>query len=117
MQLLGEFYDLKSNFLESEENIIKDIEGRTIEEKTTNVINWFMHNDVSDKPKTSTPFDSKMVDTVEGNKHQKEAKKGSYEDKERQKAISITSTQDEDYMQKSLRCRIRMLVGYGENDK
>ena len=25
--------------------------------------------------------------------------------------------QEEDYMQKSLGCRIRMLVGYGENDK
>ena len=37
MQLLGEFYDLKSKLLESEENIIKDIEGRTIEEKTTNL--------------------------------------------------------------------------------
>ena len=46
MQLLGEFYDLKSKLLESEENI-ENIEGRTIEEKTTNVINWFMFNDVS----------------------------------------------------------------------
>ena len=72
MQLLGEFYDLKSKLLESEENIIKDIEGRTIEEKTTNVINWFMFNDVSNEPKTSTLFDSKTVDTVKGGKHQKE---------------------------------------------
>ena len=33
MQLLGEFYDLKSKLLESEENIINDIQGKTIEEK------------------------------------------------------------------------------------
>ena len=57
------------------------------------------------------------MDTVKGTKHQIEAKKGSYEDKERQKAISIASTQAEDYKQKSLSCRIRMLVGYGKNDQ
>ena len=33
MQLLGEFYDLKSKLLESEERIINDIQGKTIEEK------------------------------------------------------------------------------------
>ena len=59
-----------------------------------------MYNDVSNKPKTSTLFDSKTVDKVKRRKHQKEAKKGSYEDKVRQKTISIVSTQEEDYMQK-----------------
>ena len=54
MQLLGEFYDLKSKLLESEENIINNIEGKTIEEKTSNIIKWFMHNEVSDKPKNVT---------------------------------------------------------------
>ena len=71
LQLLGEFYDLKSKLWESEENIINDTKGRTIEEKTTNVINWFMFNDVSNEPKTSTLFDSKTVDTVKGGKRQK----------------------------------------------
>ena len=51
MQLLGEFYDLKSKLLESRERIIHDIQGKTIEEKMSNIINWFMHNEVADKPK------------------------------------------------------------------
>ena len=72
MQLLGQFYDLKSKLLESEENIIKNIEGRTIEEKTTNVINWFMHNEVSDKPKSSTSFDSKAEEVIKRTKLLKE---------------------------------------------
>jgi len=59
MELLGVFYDLKSQLLENEEHIIEDIEGRTIEEKTTFVINWFIHNEIPDKPKSSTYFDSK----------------------------------------------------------
>ena len=42
MELLGEFYDLKSNLLESEEKIINDIQGKTIEEKTSNIIKWLM---------------------------------------------------------------------------
>ena len=53
MQLLGEFHDLKSKLLENEEEVVNEIEGRTIEGKTTNIIKWFMHNDVSDKPKHS----------------------------------------------------------------
>ena len=76
-----------------------------------------MFNEVSNEPKNSTFFDSKTVETVRGGKHQKETKKRSYEDKERQNNISIASTQEEDYMQKSIGCRIRLLVGYGDNDK
>ena len=64
MELLGVFYNLKSQLLENEEHIIKDIEGRTIEEKTTNVINWFMHNKMPDKPKSPTSFDSKAEKAV-----------------------------------------------------
>ena len=61
--------------MESKENIIKDIDGRTIEEKTTNVIKWCMHNDVSYKQKSTTSFDSKAVNTVKETKLQKEATK------------------------------------------
>ena len=53
MKLLSEFYDLKSKLLESEEKIINDIQGNTIEEKTSNIINWFMHNEVTEKPKSN----------------------------------------------------------------
>ena len=80
MKLLGEFYDLKSKLLESEENIIKYIEGRSIEEKTINIINWFIFNDVSNEPKTSILFDSRNVDTINSGKHQKGTKKISYAD-------------------------------------
>ena len=33
MKLLGEYYDLKSNLLESEEKIVNDIKGKMIEKK------------------------------------------------------------------------------------
>ena len=59
MQLLGEFYDLYSKMLESEERIINDIEGKTIEEKTSNIFQWFMHNEVTDKPKSNLSSKSK----------------------------------------------------------
>ena len=38
MQLLGEFYDLKSKLLESEENIVREIQGNPTEEKPFNII-------------------------------------------------------------------------------
>ena len=59
MELLGEFHELKSQLLENEEHMIKDIEGNTIEERTMNLITWFMHNDISDtsdKPKSTIFF-------------------------------------------------------------
>ena len=54
MQLLGENYDLKSKLLESEEKIVDDMKGKTIEEQNSNIIKWFMHNEIPDKP-TNTP--------------------------------------------------------------
>ena len=65
-------YILKSKLLESEENKIDEIEGRTMEEKTTNIIKWFMHKDVSEKSKSSTSFDSKVVDTSQATKYEKQ---------------------------------------------
>ena len=59
MKLLSEFYDLKSKLLESEEKIINDIQGNSIEEKTSNIINWFMHNEVTNKPKSNPSSTSK----------------------------------------------------------
>ena len=96
MKLSGEFYDLKSELLESKENIIKDIERWSIEEKTTNIINWFMFHDISNEPKTSNLF---------------WFKKRSYEAEERQKSISIASTQDEEHMQKLLLAELRCKWG------
>ena len=98
MKLLGEFYDLKSELLESKENIIKDIEGWSIEEKTTNIINWFMFHDISNEPKTSNLF---------------WFKKRSYEAEERQKSILVASTraQEEEHMQKLLLAELRCKWG------
>ena len=38
------------SLLESEEKIVNDMKGKTIEEKISNIIKWFMHNEISDKP-------------------------------------------------------------------
>ena len=54
IKLLGEFYDLKSDLLVSEEAIINDIKGKTIKEETLNIIKWFIHNEIPDKP-VNTP--------------------------------------------------------------
>ena len=59
MKLLSEFYDLKSKLLESEEKIINDIQGNSIEEKTSNIINWFMHNEATNKRKSNPSSISK----------------------------------------------------------
>ena len=75
-----------------------------------------MYNDVSNKPKTSTLFDSKTVDTVKGRKHQKKAKTGSYKDKVRQKLSQLYPRKKKTTCKKS-GCRIRMLIGYGDNEK
>ena len=48
-------------------------EGSTTEEKTSNIIKWFIHNDASHKPKRLTPLDSNVMDNIKGKKHQKEA--------------------------------------------
>jgi len=79
-QLLGEFYDLKSKLFESKDNIVNDIQGKTIEEKPASIIKWFMHNTVADKPRYKPSCKSKR-------------KRGKIDDKEKQKAISIELTQ------------------------
>ena len=43
MQTLGEFYDLKSNTLEKEENIIGNIQGNTTEERTFKIVKWIFY--------------------------------------------------------------------------
>jgi hypothetical protein len=59
MKPLSEFYDLKSKLLENEEKIINNIQGNSIEEKASNTINWFIHNEVKDKPKSNHSSTSK----------------------------------------------------------
>ena len=83
--------------MESEENIINDIQGKTIEDKTSNIIKQFLHNEVSDKPRIQLLLIQRC------------------DDKEKQKAILIESTQEDDSNLPSVGCRIRMLVGYREN--
>ena len=61
-----------------------------------------MHNKVSDKPRYKPSSKSKQ-------------KKEKFDDKEKQKAISIESMQEDENNLPSVGCRIRMLVGYGEN--
>ena len=75
MELLGVFYDLKSQLLENEEHIIKDIEGRIIEEKTSNAINWFIHNEIPDKSKKQLLLILKLKRQLkERNRKKKQAK-------------------------------------------
>ena len=59
MKLLSEFYDLKSKLLESEEQIVQQMQGNSIEEKTWNIIDWFMHATVREKPITTPSSKSK----------------------------------------------------------
>ena len=100
MNLLQEFYELKSNLLGNEDDILKNIEGSTIEETPTNIMNWFMFNDVANDPKASSLFESRNVTTVSA-KPQKGLKKRSQGSEEKQKIISIESTQEEEkYMPK-----------------
>ena len=113
MELLGEFHDLKSQLLENEELIIKGIKGRTIEEKTMNLISWFMHNEMPDKPKSTISFDKADKRT----KSQKETGKRSYDGQEKQKAILIDSTPEDVNKRTKFGCKIRMLVGYGDNEE
>ena len=84
MKLLQEFYELKFNLLKNEDDILKNIEGNTIEETTTNIINWFMFNDVANDPKASCLLESRNVTTVSA-KPQKGLKKKSQASEEKQK--------------------------------
>ena len=102
--------------MENEERIIKDIEGKTIEERTMNLITWFMHNDISDisdKPKSTISFEK----ADKGTKPQKEKSKRSSNGPEKQRAIWIDSTPEDVSKRTKLGCKIRMLTGYGDNDK
>ena len=49
MKLLSEFHDLKSKLFENEHQIIEQMQGNSIEEKTSNIIDWFMHGAVKKK--------------------------------------------------------------------
>ena len=97
MKLFSEFYDLKSKLLENEEQIIKDMQGNSIEEKTVNIIDWFIHNEVKEKPKSNPSSTSKS-----------KRKRGN------QKTFSIESTQEDESNLPSVGCRIRMCVGYDD---
>ena len=114
MKLLQEFFELKFNLLKNEDNILKNIEGNTIEETTTNIINWFMFNDVADDSNISSLFESSNVTTVSA-KPQKGLKKRKQGSEEKQKVTSVKSTQEEKYIPKSVGCRIRILVGYDKD--
>ena len=75
MKLLQEFYELKSNLLGNEDDILKNIEGSTIEETTTNIINWFMFNDATNDPKASSLCESPLSKVLNHKKgERKEAK-------------------------------------------
>jgi hypothetical protein len=78
MKLLSEFYDLKSKLLEKEEQIVKDMHGNSIEEKTLNIIDWFIQEEVKEKPK-SNPSSASKPKRKRGN----------------QKTFSVESTQDD----------------------
>ena len=56
IQMLGEFYDSKSNMLENEENIIGNIQGNTTEERPFKIVKWFIHNEASTSPIRLTSF-------------------------------------------------------------
>ena len=62
----------------------------------------------------STSFDSKIEKAITRTELQKGASKRSKDGKEKQKAISIGSTPEDDNKRIKLGCKIRMLVGYGE---
>ena len=103
IKLLGEFYDLKSDLLVSVEKII-NIKGKTIEEETFNIIKWFIHNEIPDKP----------VNTLS---HRSKQKKSKIDDEGKNPTISIKSTQEDEIKVPSVGCRIRILVGYEDNGK
>ena len=105
MKLLSEFYDLKSKLLENEEQIIKDMQGNSIEEKTVNIIDWFIHNEVKEKPK-SNPSSSKS-----------KRKRGKIISTGNQKTFSIEPTQEDESNLPRVGCRIRMCVGYDDKGK
>ena len=57
------------------------MQGNSIEEKTSNIITWFMHNEVKEKPKSNPSSKSKQ-------------KRGKIISTGNQKTFSIESTQE-----------------------
>ena len=62
----------------------------------------------------SISFNSKIEKAITRTEQQKGASKRSKDGKEKQKAISIRTTPEDDNKRIKLGCKIRMLVGYGE---
>ena len=116
MKLLQEFYELKFNLLKNEDDILKNIEGNTIEETTTNLINWFIFNDVVDCSNISTLFESRYTTPINA-KRQKGSKKRRQGSEDKQKVTSIESAQKVKDIPKSVGCRIRILVGFDKDSK
>ena len=99
MQTLGEFYDLKSNMLEKEENIISNTDGKSTEERTFKIVKWFVHNEASISPIRLTSFNPDVSANIKGTKNKNDklrsltksdedtprGKKGKRNDKPRQK--------------------------------
>ena len=74
--------------------------GNSIEEKTVNIIDWFIQEEVKEKPKSNLSSASKS-----------KRKRGN------QKTFSIESTQEDDSNLPSVGCRIRMCVEYDDKGK
>ena len=83
---------MKFNLLKNEDDILKNIEGNTIEETTTNIINWFVFNDVADDSNISSLFESSNVTPISV-KRQKGSKKRRQGSEDKQKVTSIESAQ------------------------
>jgi hypothetical protein len=83
--------------LEKEEQIVKDMHGNSIEVKTLNIVDWFIQEEVKEKPK-SNPSSASKPKRKRGN----------------QKTFSIESTQEDNSNLPSVGCRIRMCVGYDD---
>ena len=107
---------MKFNLLKNEDDILKNIEGNTIEETTTNLINWFIFNDVADCSNISTLFESSNTTPINA-KRQKGSKKRRQGSEDKQKVTSIESTQKVKDIPKSVGCRIRILVGFDKDSK
>ena len=107
MKLLSEFYDLKSKLLESEEQIMEQMQGNSFEEKTSNIIDWFIHGEVREKPMTTPSSKSKPMTTPSSKSKRKRGKITTT-------ILSVESTQED---LPSIGFRIRMCVGYDDKGK
>ena len=71
METLGEFHDLKSKLLESEESVVNDIKGDTSEEKTYKILKWFIQNEIPANPIRSTSLSPNVTRNIKGTEYQK----------------------------------------------